>query len=89
VITGVCLLHLRRHRQAVFGVITDVKFHPLSRDQRERYLKHIHPYDKAGAYAVQEHGHLIIEEMEGSFTNVVGLPLERLRAELDRFVRNL
>lgn len=87
VITGVCLLHLRRHHQVCFAELTHVKFHRLDRDQRERYLKHISPLDKAGAYAVQEHGHLIIERIQGSFTNVVGLPVERLVRELKDFLR--
>jgi len=86
VITGVCLLHLRRHHQVSFAEMTHVKFHRLNRDQREGYLKRINPLDKAGAYAVQEHGHLIIEEIDGSFTNVVGLPVERLARELKTFL---
>jgi septum formation protein len=86
VVTGVCLLHLRRHRQACFAELTHVKFHRLTRDQREGYLKRINPLDKAGAYAVQEFGHLIIEAIDGSFTNVVGLPVDRLRHELNRFL---
>jgi len=87
VITGVCIYHLRRHRQISFAVTTRVQFHRLNRDQRERYLKRIDPYDKAGAYAVQEHGHLIIEDINGSFTNVVGLPVERLAHELSSFLK--
>lgn len=86
VITGVCIYHLRRHRQVSFAVTTHVRFHRLDRNQREGYLKRINPLDKAGAYAVQEHGHLIIEEIDGSFTNVVGLPVERLACELTHFV---
>ena len=86
VITGVCLLHLRRHHQTCFAELTDVRFHRLNRNQTEGYLKRIDPYDKAGAYAVQEHGHLIIEAIDGSFTNVVGLPVERLARELSRFL---
>jgi septum formation protein len=85
VVTGVCVLHLRQHHQVCFAERTDVRFHRLSRSQRESYLKRINPYDKAGAYAVQEHGHLIIEEIDGSFTNVVGLPVERLAHELYKF----
>jgi len=86
VVTGVCLYHLRQHRQYAFAVMTHVKFHRLNRDQREGYLKRINPLDKAGAYAVQEFGHLIIEQIDGSFTNVVGLPIERLGYELERFL---
>jgi len=89
VITGVCLYHLRHHRQASFAVMTHVRFHRLNRDQREAYLKRINPLDKAGAYAIQEHGHLIIEEIEGSFTNVVGLPIEQLGRELEAFLQTV
>lgn len=86
VVTGVCLLQLRRHRQRCFAELTEVRFHRLTAAQRREYLKRIHPFDKAGAYAVQEHGHLIIEEMCGSFGNVVGLPVERLGRELHSFL---
>lgn len=82
VITGVCLLHLRGHRQRSFAAWTDVKFHPLTADQVQQYLALINPLDKAGAYAVQEHGELIVAEINGSYSNVVGLPVERLREEL-------
>lgn len=85
VITGVCLLHLRKHRQICFAEMTDVKFHKLSPSQRMEYLKSINPLDKAGAYAIQENGHMIVESIEGSFSNVVGLPVERLIVELKRF----
>ena len=56
----------------------------LSRDQIREYLNKIDPLDKAGAYAVQEHGEGIIERIEGSFSNVMGLPTERLRATLEK-----
>ncbi|MBI5387704.1 MAG: septum formation protein Maf [Verrucomicrobia bacterium] len=82
VITGVSLIGLRSHRERIFAVITRVTFHPLTLDQVRAYLARIDPLDKAGAYAVQQHGELIVERIEGSFTNVVGLPVERLREEL-------
>ena len=82
VITGVCLLHLRSHRQSVFADWTDVRFHSLTETQIREYLALISPLDKAGAYAIQEHGERIVAEISGSFSNVVGLPLERLREEL-------
>ena len=82
VVTGVCLLHQRQHRERLFAVSTKVKFHPLSKKQIQAYLDLINPLDKAGAYAIQEHGELIIESIAGSFTNVVGLPVEALREEL-------
>ncbi len=83
VITGVSLIHLRRHRERIFAVSTDVRFRSLDPSQVRNYLSHIDPLDKAGAYAIQEHGELIIEEISGSYSNVVGLPVERVREELD------
>ena len=83
VITGLCLIHLRAHRQRTFADLTQVQFHPLGLEQIRAYLSRINPLDKAGAYAIQEHGELIVARIEGSLSNVVGLPVERLRAELD------
>jgi len=82
VVTGVCLMHLRHHRERVFAVSTDVLFHPLNDRQIRDYLALIQPLDKAGAYAIQERGELIISEISGSYSNVVGLPVEKLREEL-------
>jgi septum formation protein len=82
VVTGVSLIHLRHHRERIFAISTDVLFHPLDATQIRHYLEQINPLDKAGAYAIQERGELIVAEILGSFSNVVGLPLERLREEL-------
>ena len=84
VITGVCLLHLRRHQQPLFADITRVTFKQLDAPEISDYLDRINPLDKAGAYAIQENGDMIVERAEGSFSNVVGLPVERLREELER-----
>ncbi len=83
VVTGVCLMHLRTHRERIFAISTDVVFRPLTEKQIGDYLAKINPLDKAGAYAIQEHGELIVAEISGSFSNVVGLPLEQLKTELD------
>jgi septum formation protein len=83
VVTGVSLIHLRTHRERLFAVSTDVRFYPLDTAKIRDYLEKINPLDKAGAYAVQEHGEKIVAEISGSYSNVVGLPLERLREELD------
>ncbi len=82
VVTGVCLLHWRERRQRVFTENTAVRFRPLDAVLIRRYLTRVDPLDKAGAYAIQEEGELIIENLDGSYSNVVGLPVERLRAEL-------
>ena len=85
VVTGVCLMHQRAQRLKLFAVTTIVKFRPLNSAEIRDYLAAINPLDKAGAYAIQEHGAMIIEEIAGSFSNVVGLPLERLEEEFDQW----
>lgn len=85
VVTGVSLIHHRTHHEKLFAVSTDVSFHPLGKEQVRNYLKKINPLDKAGGYAIQEHGTLIVSEISGSYSNVVGLPLERLRSELENW----
>ena len=87
VVTGVSLIHLRGRREIIFSVSTDVRFHQLNRTQIRRYLAKINPLDKAGAYAVQEHGEQIIAEISGSFSNVVGLPVEELRGVLAAWMK--
>ncbi|MBI4663251.1 MAG: septum formation protein Maf [Verrucomicrobia bacterium] len=85
VVTGVCLVSLRHRRERLFAEITDVSFRPLTAQQITEYLAAINPLDKAGAYAIQERGDALVQDIDGSFSNVVGLPLERLRVELDRW----
>jgi septum formation protein len=85
VVTGVCLMHLRVHRQKVFAASTAVTFRQLHAGQIRRYLSRINPLDKAGAYAIQEEGDAIVRQISGSFSNVVGLPVERLGEELARW----
>jgi septum formation protein len=82
VVTAVCLLNLRNHRQRIFADTTTVTFKPLDAVKIRRYLGKVDPLDKAGAYAIQEQGDMVVEKFSGSFSNVVGLPLERLRTEL-------
>jgi septum formation protein len=83
VVTGVSLIHLRRHQERIFATSTDVLFHPLDAAQIREYTARVHTLDKAGAYAIQESGQILISEISGSFSNVVGLPLELLREELE------
>ncbi|MDB6020424.1 MAG: maf [Pedosphaera sp.] len=82
VVTGVCLLRLRGHRQTIFAESTEVKFRPLGVKEIRDYLSRINPLDKAGAYAIQEHGNKVVECISGSLSNVIGLPVERLSEEL-------
>ena len=82
VVTGVSLIHLRKHQERIFAVSTDVLFHPLDAAQIREYTAKVRTLDKAGAYAIQESGETLISEISGSFSNVVGLPIEMLREEL-------
>ncbi|MFN3408140.1 MAG: Maf family protein [Limisphaerales bacterium] len=82
VVTGVCLLHLRGHREALFCDTTLVKFHRLTPAVIRQYVATANPLDKAGAYGIQDQGELLVADIHGSYTNVMGLPVERLRAEL-------
>ncbi|HEY3864103.1 MAG TPA: Maf family protein [Verrucomicrobiae bacterium] len=85
VLTGVCLLHLRARRQTIFVEETAVTFHQLTREKIRRYHAQVSPLDKAGAYAIQEKGEMVVEAVLGSLTNVIGLPLGRLGLELPAF----
>ncbi|MEW6306924.1 MAG: Maf family protein [Verrucomicrobiota bacterium] len=85
VVTGVCLIHLRSHKQKLFAVSTLVTFRQLTEQQIREYLTAINPLDKAGAYAIQDKGDKLVEELQGSFTNVVGLPMERLTEEFEKW----
>ena len=82
VITGICLIHWRRQRERLFAVHTAVTFRRLTPARIEEYLSKINPLDKAGGYAIQEEGSRLVTSLRGSFSNVVGLPIERLRKEL-------
>jgi septum formation protein len=76
VITGIALMHANRNQLISRAVRTRVKFRALSDSEIEVYLKIAQPFDKAGAYAAQDSPDLIIEKVTGSFSNVVGLPME-------------
>jgi len=84
VITGVTLRS--KNKQIVFSVTTDVYFKALSNDEIEFYVDTFKPFDKAGAYGIQEWiGHVAIEKIEGSYFNVMGLPTHRLYEEMMTF----
>ncbi len=75
VITGFGLFDLRRNKEGLQAVTTFVRFKRLSRSEIDRYIGFGESMDKAGAYAVQGVGAYLVEEVRGSYTNVVGLPL--------------
>ena len=74
-----------RGRARGFVEVTSVRFHRHTDAELKRYLARIHPLDKAGAYSAQEDRGEMIASVAGSFSNVIGLPMERLREELRGF----
>lgn len=82
VMTGVVMLRQSPETCVRFCEVTRVRFHALDAGAIDRYLADIHVLDKAGAYSAQEDDGRIIANVEGSFSNVIGLPMERLVAEL-------
>ena len=74
-----------RGRERGFIEVTQVRFHRRTDAELKRYLARIHPLDKAGAYAAQEDRGEMIAGVVGSYSNVIGLPMERLREELRGF----
>lgn len=74
VFTGVTVIKGGRVR--TFSVKSAVKFRKLASEETERYVDEYEPYDKAGAYAIQEG--VVVQSYKGSYSNIVGLPLERL-----------
>lgn len=85
VITGVTLRNGSRSR--TFDSRTKVFFKQLSDEEIDYYVDRYRPYDKAGAYGIQEWiGYVAIERIEGSFYNVMGLPVQKLLTELEIFI---
>ena len=84
VMTGVSLLRLRSPHEETWCCVTDVTFRELSAMAVEEYLDKVHVLDKAGAYAIQECGEMIVSGICGLRSNVVGLPVEEVAARLGR-----
>ena len=83
VITGVCITTAEMQR--TFAATTDVTFDTLSEEEITHYVNNYRPMDKAGAYGVQEWiGFIGVTRLEGSYFNVMGLPIQRLYKELKR-----
>lgn len=81
VITGVCLTTTDRQRK--FSVVTEVTFKELSDAEISYYIERYKPFDKAGAYGIQEWiGHVGVTSISGSYFNVMGLPVQRIYSEL-------
>lgn len=84
VVTGVTLM--TKSQQQTFTATTSVTFAPLTEAEITHYVTHYRPLDKAGAYGIQEWiGSIGVRNISGSFYNVIGLPLQRLYAELKTY----
>lgn len=84
VITGVCIK--KDGMRKIFTVKTKVSFRDIPTDEILSYTKTAEPYDKAGGYGIQGAGGSFVESISGSYTNVIGLPVERLRKELSKYI---
>jgi septum formation protein len=85
VVTGVCLR--TKGKIKIFNSVSEVHFTKLAQSEINYYIDNYKPFDKAGAYGIQEWiGYVGIEKIEGSFYNVMGLPVQRLYHELSEFV---
>ena len=88
VYTGVCLRAL--NKRTTFSSSTDVFFKKLTDSEILYYIDKFEPYDKAGSYGIQEWlGYIGVEKIDGSFFNVMGLPVQKLYVELMKFIDNL
>lgn len=83
--TGVCLCHLALGKSQTFCAVSRVEFRDLTDRAIQDYFEKVNPLDKAGAYAAQGHGKQIIKRIKGSYSNVVGLPMERTLPALAAF----
>lgn len=87
VITGVCLT--TADWQKSFSVVTEVTFATLTDEEINYYVDQYRPMDKAGSYGIQEWiGFVAVENINGSYFNVMGLPVQRLYQELKEFIKN-
>ncbi len=87
VYTGVCIKS--NDKEVLFSACTDVYFKKLTYPEIDYYINHFQPFDKAGAYGIQEWiGYIGVEKINGSFFNVMGLPIQKLYTELDDFIND-
>ena len=85
VISGVCLKS--NTQEVIFACMTKVFFNPLSKNEINEYIDKFNPFDKAGAYGIQEWiGHIGISKINGSYNNVIGLPTAELYQKLKLFI---
>lgn len=85
VYTAVCLMRKDAQQEELFTVTSEVRFKPFDDDLITAYFEVVNPLDKAGAYGIQEGKELIIDGWKGSFSNIMGLPVDEVKALLERY----
>lgn len=85
VVTGLALINQARQITLSWSETSEVTFKTLAPETVDRYLASVEVMDKAGAYAIQEHGELIIEKFTGELENIIGLPLKKLQILLKEY----
>ncbi len=87
VITGLSIIEVQTNRKIIDYEKTMVRFRKLSENKIERYLDTGEYKDKAGGYGIQDQGEILIEEIKGCYSNVVGLPIPKLDKLLEKYFR--
>ncbi|WFA09485.1 Maf family protein [Tissierella sp. Yu-01] len=85
VITGIAIIKGNANKKIIDYELTKVKFRELSNDLINRYIKTKEPHDKAGAYGIQGIGAILVENIDGCYSNVVGLPLTKIDILLNKY----
>ena len=88
VITGVCITDRKTGARDAFAVSTDVYFRALTDEEIYTYIDTAHPYDKAGAYGIQEGACIFVEKIHGDYNNVVGLPVCEVYVHLKNMMQS-
>lgn len=86
VVTGCCIIY--NGYRKIFHETTKVEFYNLTDDEIDKYILSEEPFDKAGSYAIQGKGALLIKKIDGDYYNVVGLPISRINKEIC-YIKNL
>jgi septum formation protein len=85
VYTAVCLVNRKLGKEELFAVTSEVSFKPFDGELVTEYFKLVNPLDKAGAYGIQEGRELIVEKWAGSFSNIMGLPVDEVGEVLKKY----
>ncbi|OGV39332.1 MAG: septum formation protein Maf [Lentisphaerae bacterium GWF2_45_14] len=86
VVSAVCVRNIEKSISCVFAELSTVYLRDFGADTIDRYLRLVNVLDKAGAYAVQEYGDMLVEKLDGSVENVIGLPTARLTESLNHLL---